>query len=373
MAGRPTDEETVYSYRHAAHRQVVHSASIADVRDAVATGRVAEPLNFTTDDLLQGLPPPDVPLWRDMMAKGMAGIRAAEPPRPKTEPPPHRPPPQSGKKRRHRAKPPPQPLLTAPDPRLVQLRDHHRGQAAVVIAGGPSLETPEARDGLRALTVHRAEHDAPVVIGVNRARIAFPGCDYLAVMDRRLYTEDIADHSGWSHLFRGWEARMFVQDLVQWPQGPFIRVRPLPEHVGFSFDLRKGFHRGFTTVMLALQAAVWMGCPRLYLAGVDLRHGPRGKTHFFGHMPWNAERDGEAKGRGLFASMLMTFEAVAPLLAGHGIRVYNLNPESAVRCFPFTTWDQAIYGLRGVMEPPERPSASTAENNPNGLTVGMED
>lgn len=344
MAGRPTDDETVYSYRHAAHRQVVHSASIADVRDAVATGRVAELLNFTLDDLLKGLVPEDVPLWRDMMAKGMAKVEEAEPPQPRTEPAPHRPPPR--RERRHkRAKLPQQPLLTTPDPRLVQLRDHHRGAAAVIIAGGPSLEAPEAQGGLTTLTEHRTAHDVPVVIGVNRARAAFPGCDYLAVMDRRLYTEDIADHSGWSHLFRGWEARMFVQDLVQWPQGPFIRVRPLPEHVGFSFDLRQGFHRGFTTVMLAMQAAVWLGCDKLYLAGLDLQHSRAGKTHFFGSIPWNRERDGEASsGKGLFASMLKTFEAVAPLLKGRGIKVYNLNPESAVRCFPFATWHDALAG-----------------------------
>ena len=329
MAEKPKTETACYSYRHAAHRGVVHSDNVGDVRNAISTGRVAELLNCSLADLLVGVPAEDTHLVRAELEKGMALTAAAAPPKTRVDPPQAAPttaPPRT-----------PSPC----DPRLVAMQDKHAGSPAIIIASGPSLETPEARAGLADLTVARTEFDTPVVIGVNRARAVYPSCDYLALMDRRLYTEKIMDHAGWSHLFQGWESRTFVQDLAEWPQGDFIRVRPLPEQRGFSFDLRHGFHRGYTTTLMAMQVAVWLGCDPLYLAGLDLRHS-RNKTHFFGSVPWNAERDGKADSSGLFREMRRTFEAVAPLLEARKIRVYNLNPDSGVRCFPFATWDDAL-------------------------------
>lgn len=348
MADLSKPEAVCYSYRHAAHRQVVHSAEIGDVRDAVATGRVAELLNCTIDDLLKGLPPDQVPFVRAELEQGLAAIASAEAPKPETEP---RPP------AKRTAPAAPQPLGKF-DPRLTTLQGKHAGTPAVIIASGPSLETPEARAGLDHLTLLRAEFDTPLVIGVNRARAVYPRCDYLTLMDHRLYTEKIPDHAGWSHLFEGWESRMFVQDLADWPRGDFIRVKPLPEQRGFSLDLRRGFHRGFTTTLLAMQVAAWLGCDPIYLAGLDLKHAGD-KTHFFGVSPWNKDRDGLVGGAGLFTEMRKTFDAVAPLLMARNVRIYNLNPDSAVRCFPFATWDEALTPQGGVV--------ATSE-----LTVAME-
>jgi len=44
---------------------------------------------------------------------------------------------------------------------------------------------------------------------------------------------------------------------------------------GFSFDLKRGYFFGFTTTMLALQLAAYLGAKNIYLLGMDLKYSKK--------------------------------------------------------------------------------------------------
>lgn len=214
------------------------------------------------------------------------------------------------------------------DKKLEELRNRYVGRKFLILASGPSLL--ERKEELLRL---RDSPNRPIVIGVNRAGLIYPDCDYYAVMDSGLYTEQ--NHgdrgiTGFSELFVGNEHKMFVCERQGWPDGDFIRCSPKGQR-GFSFDLRSGYYKGFTTVALALQAAYFMGGREVYIGGLDLAHA-KGMTHFFGTSDWNKRNDA-----GLFRAMQGSFEKIAKLTK-EKMCVYNLNRDSAVRCFDFANW-----------------------------------
>ena len=82
----------------------------------------------------------------------------------------------------------------------------------------------------------------------------------------------------------------------------------------------------------------WLFGPprRLYLAGYDFKAGPGGETH------WHQRHRLPTQQRRWREVFMPAIERMAPLLKAGGVEVFNLNPDSALRCFPFTTLDQVL-------------------------------
>lgn len=73
------------------------------------------------------------------------------------------------------------------------------------------------------------------------------------------------------------------------------------------------------------------GCREIYFLGLDLSLGPEGQTHHHSGYPNQSVFKFET-GLNTMKSEFMEF---APLIMKLGIEVINLNPDSALRCFPF--------------------------------------
>jgi len=79
---------------------------------------------------------------------------------------------------------------------------------------------------------------------------------------------------------------------------------------------------------------VVLGANPIYLLGIDGKHQGR-RSHYHAGYP----RQQVPK---TAASFVHHFEYVAKSIRKAGIRVVNLNPQSAVRCFPFSTIDKVL-------------------------------
>jgi len=82
----------------------------------------------------------------------------------------------------------------------------------------------------------------------------------------------------------------------------------------------------------AINLAVLMGATRILLLGYDMR-AVAGRTHFFGARP-------KELAAGQFHPEAL--DQLVPALAAAGIEVINCTPDSAIRCFPRMSLEQAL-------------------------------
>jgi len=188
---------------------------------------------------------------------------------------------------------------TSSDRRFHQrsFRDSHRGSDAVLAMPGPSL-----RDA--AALIARASAAGAVVIGANTS---FPmirpdvwiGCDHPECYDAALMRQPFPKFMGNAYAEKPWRGRpvkdwpnvFFLNRDKREPEDPDLFTNAfLPERLGEQPAFVWGW-----TFFTAIHLAAWMGCRRIYLAGVDLNVRPGADAEALkagGFLP--PQRDGAA-------------------------------------------------------------------------------
>ena len=154
---------------------------------------------------------------------------------------------------------------------------------------------------------------------------------------------------------------------VKLPDGTFrtldVEVRNCPGTVGYSrtgkFDAAtfltdwtahwghgggSGKDRPFTlleTMLLGLRLLHYLGCPRVYLLGVDFHMPKVGGQYAFGQSK-KARNRRYGKANRLLAELRPVFDAA-------GFTVYNCNSESQCTAFEHRTFDDALTDCRGLV------------------------
>lgn len=194
-----------------------------------------------------------------------------------------------------------------------------RDRPCYILGGGPSLrDFPfEKLEGHLVLATNLA------FTFTRKLTSLFVTLDYrfLEGLYRGDYDGDAAD--GWeAEVFRKLDAPRLVvatagktapDGVVEIPRGPDF---------GWNDRLEQGVATGRNSGFVALQLAAMLGANPIYLLGFDMKPG-----HFHGGHPWPTDPAD-------YTHFSRAFEHVAPLLAERGIEVVNLNPDSALECFP---------------------------------------
>lgn len=206
-----------------------------------------------------------------------------------------------------------------------------RGQRCFVIGGGPSL---------RGFDFDQLENKGRI-IACNKAFLNVPFADMMIAMDVDLYR--------WIHsgaLAKNPDTKAQIQVRFRKFAGFKVWIelgnnRMDGIHYVHNFRLpqvtrrfTQGIYTGNNTGVGALMAAVVLGCNPIYLLGIDGKHEGKRSHYHSGYprkqMPKTA------------ASFIHHFEFVAKPIRKAGIRVINLNPRSAVRCFKFSTINEVF-------------------------------
>lgn len=106
------------------------------------------------------------------------------------------------------------------------------------------------------------------------------------------------------------------------------RMRFIPKVAGGGIsDNPKELRGTFTTTALAIGYAIMRGATTVYLIGVDAKPGPNKERHFVGSLveDWPQRYVKQRWGLGRLDRDFKRF----------GAQVFNLNPDSACRVFPF--------------------------------------
>jgi len=119
-------------------------------------------------------------------------------------------------------------------------------------------------------------------------------------------------------------------------------VRRLPQ-VTISRDVNLGIYAGTNAGVGAIMLAVALGATTINLLGIDLKMGEsvtgETRTHFHKGYPGTTEKNVM---QAMFDTYKKDFEACAGPLKAAGIRIFNLNEQSALRCFEFRSLGEAL-------------------------------
>lgn len=189
------------------------------------------------------------------------------------------------------------------------------GQTAAIVASGPSVEKFDFSRiaGLRT-------------IAVKDGYLKVPDADVLMIGDHR-YAKRNPDLS----LFRG--PLILYTDPEPCP--PVLadgRTQFIPKVAGRGLSWNRSELRGtFTTTVLAINYAALRGARRILLVGVDGKPGAGNRRWFVGaHCDDRREDWPERYNRQRFG-----YSRIVDDLKRHGVEVFNLNMNSAVKYFPF--------------------------------------
>ncbi len=182
-----------------------------------------------------------------------------------------------------------------------------------LVGGGPSL---------RGFDWSRL--DGRRVIAINRSFEVLPRAEVVYFTDARFwgwFSANLLDHSG----------RLITAGRVSHPRVERYRLTGAKGIDTKPGCLRHGNNSGFAAINLAYH----FGAKRIYLLGYDFRYGPDERSHHHdGYPTLHRER--------VFAKMLPYAEALAVDADRLGLHVWNVNPDSALRVFPFCTLQDAL-------------------------------
>lgn len=188
----------------------------------------------------------------------------------------------------------------------------HKGKRLFILASGPSLSGHDL-----------SQLDRRITMGLNRSALVYPDTYYHCVMDQRLFElhGDLLNRT---------------RQLFTVEGRPFgIRLKNLAAE-GFSWDLTKGIHTGYTIAYFALQLAVYMEFGEVFYLGLDLKHQGR-NTHFFGRDDVSGNHENTE-----FPKMIRMLTSATELLKDHDIQIYNCSPDTTLTCFPHMSFEEAV-------------------------------
>lgn len=110
-------------------------------------------------------------------------------------------------------------------------------------------------------------------------------------------------------------------------------IRSLGE-IGLSKSLKKGMYHGNNSGTGALYLAIILRANPIYLLGIDGKF-TKGKSHYHDGYPSKHREN-------IYKTFVRQFEHVSRFIHYSNIKIYNLNPNSAVRCFPFKKIDEVL-------------------------------
>ena len=220
------------------------------------------------------------------------------------------------------------------------------GQECFITAGGPSLQNFDY-----------SRLQGKFTIGINKAFTTYsPNINYS--MDSSFFGEmmdgtmdEVGKERTFTRFLNSPSRKVFLTPLelkIFSSGGIYLVKRKSNAEISVG-DLNEGIYPGQNSGFGSINLAVALGSTKIYLLGYDLCCKEKTHNHS-GYLDMTADHDGKPKrvprDAVLFNNKLSEFckeiEAFSPLWKNGGIEIINLNPESALKCFPFQDVNQVL-------------------------------
>ena len=97
------------------------------------------------------------------------------------------------------------------------------------------------------------------------------------------------------------------------------------------------------TMLLGIRLMCYLGCPRIYLLGVDFLRTEEAQYSF-------AQKASLSNNRYDHESIML--KSIRPFIEENGIKIYNCNPESKCDAFEYISFDNAFEDCKGIVREP---------------------
>jgi len=211
-----------------------------------------------------------------------------------------------------------------------------KGHKCFIIGGGPSLK------GFNFLQLLGEK-----VIAVNKAFVNAPFAEIQFSIDRQFQDWLTNLEKGGPTMKRAWEIWPEFQGHKVWLKVPGEIYQGNIEFVssagpeGISESLEEGIFDGSNSGYAAINLAIALGANPIYLLGFDMKHDG-GQSHY---------HEGYPKPQSEFQLSLFVkkFNKLAKEVEKKEIKIINLNPNSALKCFDFGTMENALIPILPLM------------------------
>ena len=176
------------------------------------------------------------------------------------------------------------------------------------------------------------------IIAVNRAYEVCPFADIMLSMDSRYYKWIMSGTLGEEvkNKLRDFKGLKIWVDTIGYPYKNVITIKAI-ERLGLSWDLSEGIYHGNNSGYSALQLAIALKASPIYLLGFDFYYDGD-KSHWHNGYPLKTS---EKKTRGHAGDFVYLSKELT--IMENGIKIINLNPKSALTCFPRMRQEEIEY------------------------------
>lgn len=221
------------------------------------------------------------------------------------------------------------------------------GEQCFIVGGGPSLigfDFERLRGKGRIIVINAAYLDVPfadVLFFMDGSKTTFYGL---------VHNSRLCDRPDCLEAWNNFAGHKVFLNLMGRKYDDVHSVRSIGR-MGLSHSLRNGLYHGNNSGVGAVGLAACLHANPIYLLGIDCKF-TGGKTHYHGKYPATMTEN-------VFKSFIRDFERLNKFIQRTQFKVVNLNPDSGVRCFPFSTIDEVL-GDGKVSEPTGVGQAETA-------------
>jgi hypothetical protein len=215
---------------------------------------------------------------------------------------------------------------------MILTSDMWEGKRCFILGGGPSLT---------GFNFDLIKNEC--TIGINKAFMYFPTTLNYS-MDLKFHDQIYAKRTDDDKkLYEAWinykGIKIFLKVNNKYKFDPSVTLVNKLDQKVISFDVNKGIHSGNNSGAGALFLAISLGVKEIFLLGYDLKVNKLSKkTHF--HSGYDGQDvDNFPKKLNNF---IRCFEEFALSIKNNGVNVINLNPDSALTCFPFSTIENVM-------------------------------
>jgi len=237
------------------------------------------------------------------------------------------------------------PMVFTRDGHSLYIADMFRGRPAFLIAGGPSFLTIDKEQLSQA---------GVLTMSMNNAVKTFRSNLWISVDDPTHFIKSIWLDPKIMKFVPFCHAEKFIFDNETWettdtkvgdcPNVWFYRrnERFQPDQFLFEDTFNWGNHKDFgggRSIMLpALRMLFYLGARTVFLLGVDFAMDKDNKYHFDQNRSKNSI-DGNIA---TYDKLIKRFEILKPIFEENNFNVFNCNPNSYLKVFPFIDYNEAI-------------------------------
>ena len=264
----------------------------------------------------------------------------------------------------------PPPMLFSRDGHAMYMADMYRGRPAFLIGGGPSFadvdKTKLNQPGILTMTINNAvksfRTDLWVCVDSPTHFIKSVWLDpkITKFVPYAHAEKKIFDNEKWSEL------DIVVGDCPNvWyyrRNEHFVADQFLFEDT-FNWGNHKDYGGGRSVMLVCLRILFYLGVRIVYLLGVDFKMDENTKYHF----EQDRTKSSINNNNSTYKKLIERFTQLQPLFLKHEFEIYNCNPDSGLKVFPFKNVDQAMEHATSEMPDIERERTEglyerTAEN-----------